>query len=41
MEKGRSDLQILAGKPTGEIPLGNPRNKWEDTIKINLSFTTM
>jgi hypothetical protein len=24
------------GKPEGKIPLGGPRCKWEDNIKMNL-----
>jgi hypothetical protein len=26
----------LAGKPEGKCPLGRPRRRWEDNIKINL-----
>ena len=36
MEKGRSALKILTGKPTGKRPLGRPRRRWEDTIRIDL-----
>ena len=36
MEKGRSDFQILTGKPTGKRPLGRPRRKWEDNIRMDL-----
>ena len=36
MEEGRSSLKILTGKPTGKRPLGKPRCKWEDNIRIHL-----
>ena len=36
MEEGRSAFKILTGKPTGNIPLGRPRRRWEDNIRIDL-----
>ena len=36
MEEGRSDFKILAGKLRGKIPLGRPRSRWEDNIRIYL-----
>ena len=36
MEEGRSVFKILTGKPTGKRPLGRPRRRWEDTIRMNL-----
>ena len=36
MEKGRSALKILAGKPTGKRHLGRPRRSWEDNIRVDL-----
>ena len=36
MEEGRSELKILTGKPTGKRPLGRPRHRWEDNIRIDL-----
>ena len=36
MEKGRSGLKILTVKPTGKRPLGRPRCKWQDNIKMYL-----
>ena len=27
---------VLAGKPKGKKPLGRPRRKWEDNIKMYL-----
>ena len=27
---------VLVGKPEGKNPLGRPRRKWEDNIKIDL-----
>ena len=28
--------RILAGKPEGKRPLGRPRRRWEDSIKMDL-----
>ena len=36
MEEGRSAFKILTGKPTGRRPLGMPRRRWEDNIRMNL-----
>ena len=36
MEEGRSAFKILKGKPTGKRPLGRPRRRWEDNIRMNL-----
>ena len=36
MEEGRNAFKILTGKPTGKRPLGRPRRRWEDTIRMNL-----
>ena len=36
MEEGRSAFKILAGKPTGKRPLGRPRHRWEDNIRMDL-----
>ena len=36
IEKGRSAFKILTGKPTGKIPLGRPRRRWEGNIRIDL-----
>ena len=36
MEEGRSAFKILTGKPTGKRPLGKPRRRWEDNIRIDL-----
>ena len=33
---GRSSFKILTGKPTGKRPLGRPRRRWEDNIRIDL-----
>ena len=34
MEEGRSTFKMLTGKPTGKRPLGRPRRRWEDNIRI-------
>ena len=36
MEEGRSAFKILTGKPTGKRPLGRPRRRWEDDIRMDL-----
>ena len=36
MEEGRSTFKILTGKPIGKRPLGRPRRRWEDNIRMNL-----
>ena len=36
MEEGRSALKILKGKPKGMRPLGRPRHRWEDNIRMDL-----
>ena len=35
-EEIRSAFKILTGKPTGKRPLGRPKHRWEDNIRINL-----
>jgi hypothetical protein len=32
----RNAYRILVGKPGGKRPLGRPRHRWEDKIKIDL-----
>ena len=36
MEERRSPFKILTGNPIGKRPLGGPRRRWEDTIRIDL-----
>ena len=36
MEQGKRAFKILTGKPTGRRPLGRPRRRWEDNIRIDL-----
>ena len=36
MEEGRSAFKILTGKPTGKRPLGKPKRRWEDNIRMDL-----
>ena len=36
MVEGRSALKILTGKLTGKRPLGWPRRRWEDNIRMDL-----
>ena len=36
MEKGRSAFKILTGKPSGKRPIGRPRRRWEDNIRMDL-----
>ena len=36
MEEGRGVHRVLVGKPEGKRPLGRPRRRWEDNIKMDL-----
>ena len=36
MGERREVYRILVGKPEGKRPLGRPRRRWEDNIKIYL-----
>jgi hypothetical protein len=36
MEQRRDVYRVLVGKPEGNIPLGRPRRRWEDSIKMDL-----
>ena len=36
MEESRSAFKILTGKPTGNRPLGRPRRRREDNIRMDL-----
>ena len=36
MEEGRSAFKILTIKPTGNRPLGRPRRRWEDNVRMDL-----
>jgi len=35
-EERRGVYKILAGKPEGKRPLGRPRHRWKDNIKLDL-----
>jgi hypothetical protein len=36
MGEARGVLRVLVGKPEGKRPLGRPRHRWEDNIKMDL-----
>jgi hypothetical protein len=36
MGEGRGVYRLLIGKPEGKRPLGRPRRRWEDNIKMEL-----
>jgi hypothetical protein len=36
MGEGRGAYRILVGRPEGRRPLGRPRHRWEDNIKMDL-----
>ena len=36
MGEGRGVHKVLVWKPEGKRPLGRPRRRWEDNIKMNL-----
>jgi hypothetical protein len=37
MEEGRGVYRVLVGGPEGKRPLGRPRRRWEDNIKLDLT----
>ena len=41
MEEGRSAFKIITGKPTGNLPLGRPRRRWEDNIRMEMSINAV
>ena len=36
MGEKRGIYRVLVGKPEGKRPLGSPRRRWEDNIKMDL-----
>jgi hypothetical protein len=36
MGEGRCVYKVLVGRPEGKRPLGRPRSRWEDNIKMDL-----
>ena len=36
MDQSRNAYRVLVGKPEGKRPLGRPRHRWEDSIKMDL-----
>jgi hypothetical protein len=36
MGEGRGVYTVLMGKAEGKIPLGRPRRRWEDNIRMDL-----
>jgi len=36
MGEGRGMYRVLVGKPEGKRPLGRPRHRWEDNVKMDL-----
>jgi hypothetical protein len=36
MRERRGVYRVLVGKPEGKRPLGRPRRRWEDSIKMDL-----
>ena len=41
MEEGRVVHKVSEGKPEGKRPLGRPRRRWEDNIKMVLEEVGM
>jgi hypothetical protein len=39
MGEGRGVYGVLVGRPKGKRPLGRPRHRWEDNIKLDLGET--
>jgi hypothetical protein len=38
MGENRNAYRILVGKPEGKRPLGRPRRRWVDNIKMDLIY---
>ena len=36
MGEGRGEYRVVVGRPEGKRPLGRPRRRWEDNIKMDL-----
>jgi hypothetical protein len=36
MGEGKGVHRVLVGKPEGNRPLGRPRRRWEDNIKMDI-----
>jgi hypothetical protein len=36
MGEGRNVYRVVVGKPEGKRPLGRPRRRWEDGLKVGL-----
>ena len=36
MGESRNAYRVLVGRPEGKRPLGRPRHRWEDNIKMDL-----
>jgi hypothetical protein len=36
MGEGRGVYRVLVGRPEGKRPMGRPRRRWEDNIKLDL-----
>ncbi|KAJ4433912.1 hypothetical protein ANN_16226, partial [Periplaneta americana] len=36
MGESRNAYRVLVGRPEGKIPLGRPRLRWEDNIRMDL-----
>jgi hypothetical protein len=36
MEEGKGVYRVLVGRPKGRRPLGRPRSRWEDSIKLDI-----
>ena len=36
MRQRKGEYKVLVGKPEGKRPLGRPRRRWEDNIKMDL-----
>jgi hypothetical protein len=36
MGEGRGAYRVLVGRPEGRRPLGRPRRRWKDNIKMDL-----
>jgi hypothetical protein len=38
MGESRGVCRVLVGKPEGYVPLGRPRHRWKDNIKMDFAW---
>ena len=36
MEEGKTAFKMLTGNPTGKIPSGRPKHRWEEDVRMHI-----